>query len=232
MLNIFWIYETSYMAIWDHKKRHSNQHHWILISSSCYYAIVCMLFYLHLNHFSNISNHQLNCLSLYINIWLKEHSSQMIWNNVKVFTSFFSYSSSRLFSPSRFSRLYLFCFFHLHYSNVLPDSLILCVVMVVWLGPERKSAVIGEKNRTLVAYHESGHAVVALFTEGIFLTLSLIMLCEHQLIYLVPCSHFLVVQMGNYFLTIKKCNRETMISCFASSRCNDMLLLVITRLHV
>lgn len=32
------------------------------------------------------------------------------------------------------------------------------------MGPERKSAVIEEKNRILVAYHESGHAIVALFT--------------------------------------------------------------------
>lgn len=34
------------------------------------------------------------------------------------------------------------------------------------LGPERKSAVIEEENRTLVAYHESGHAIVALYTPS------------------------------------------------------------------
>lgn len=34
------------------------------------------------------------------------------------------------------------------------------------MGPERKSAVIEEKNRRLVAYHEGGHAIVALFTPG------------------------------------------------------------------
>ena len=36
-----------------------------------------------------------------------------------------------------------------------------------YLGPERKNAVIEEKNRILVAYHESGHAVVAIYTPGI-----------------------------------------------------------------
>lgn len=34
------------------------------------------------------------------------------------------------------------------------------------MGPERKSAVIEEKNKRLVAYHEGGHAIVALFTPG------------------------------------------------------------------
>ena len=34
------------------------------------------------------------------------------------------------------------------------------------LGPERKSAVIEEKNRQLVAYHEGGHAILALYTPG------------------------------------------------------------------
>ena len=33
------------------------------------------------------------------------------------------------------------------------------------MGPERRSAVIQEKNRQLVAYHEGGHAIVALFTS-------------------------------------------------------------------
>ncbi|KAL5510852.1 hypothetical protein EMCRGX_G006461 [Ephydatia muelleri] len=32
------------------------------------------------------------------------------------------------------------------------------------MGPERKSAVIEEKNKKLVAYHEGGHAIVALYT--------------------------------------------------------------------
>lgn len=35
----------------------------------------------------------------------------------------------------------------------------------IWMGPERRSAVIEESNRTLVAFHESGHAIVALFTK-------------------------------------------------------------------
>jgi len=34
----------------------------------------------------------------------------------------------------------------------------------IMMGPERKSAVIAEENRKLVAYHESGHAIVAIFT--------------------------------------------------------------------
>lgn len=37
------------------------------------------------------------------------------------------------------------------------------------MGPERRSAVIEEKNRKLVAYHEGGHAIVALFTPGALL---------------------------------------------------------------
>ena len=35
-----------------------------------------------------------------------------------------------------------------------------------YTGAERKSAVIQEENRRLVAYHEAGHAVVALCTPG------------------------------------------------------------------
>eukprot|EP00118_Oscarella_pearsei_P006566 m.29881 g.29881 ORF g.29881 m.29881 type:complete len:732 (+) comp31246_c0_seq3:1391-3586(+) len=34
------------------------------------------------------------------------------------------------------------------------------------MGPERKSAVIEEQNRKMVAYHEAGHALVAMLTPG------------------------------------------------------------------
>ncbi|XP_031415949.1 ATP-dependent zinc metalloprotease YME1L1b isoform X2 [Clupea harengus] len=35
----------------------------------------------------------------------------------------------------------------------------------ILMGPERKSAVIDEKNKQITAYHESGHAIVAYYTK-------------------------------------------------------------------
>ena len=39
-------------------------------------------------------------------------------------------------------------------------------MLLICLGPERKSVVIDQKNREMVAYHEGGHAIVALYTPG------------------------------------------------------------------
>ena len=54
-------------------------------------------------------------------------------------------------------------------KRLFPGFLLSCCFCFVNLpaeGPERKSAVIEAKNRELVAYHEGGHALVALYTPG------------------------------------------------------------------
>ena len=44
-------------------------------------------------------------------------------------------------------------------------------------GAERKNAVIAEENRRLVAYHEAGHAVVALWTPGMYVLFAVPLVC-------------------------------------------------------
>ena len=58
----------------------------------------------------------------------------------------------------------------MNYNLLESDSIINKLLIYLLLlnchatGPERKSAVIEAKNRELVAYHEGGHALVALYT--------------------------------------------------------------------
>jgi hypothetical protein len=37
--------------------------------------------------------------------------------------------------------------------------------MLLILGPERRSVEIDNKNKTITAYHESGHAIIAYYTK-------------------------------------------------------------------
>ena len=62
------------------------------------------------------------------------------------------------------------------------------MVVLFTAGAERKSAVIQEENRRLVAYHEAGHAVVALCTPGMLHVVFTISLCVlHALTMLLIC---------------------------------------------
>ena len=64
----------------------------------------------------------------------------------------------------------------------------LLVQMFFVTGAERKSAVIQEENRRLVAYHEAGHAVVAMCTPGMsYVVFTVPLICS------VSCHHTFTV---------------------------------------
>ena len=59
-----------------------------------------------------------------------------------------------------------------HFSSQCVDGMFrVCCLVWTWshllsAGPERRSAVIEQSNKEIVAYHEGGHALVALYTPG------------------------------------------------------------------
>ena len=57
--------------------------------------------------------------------------------------------------------------FYMYRVSLYMNRVSLYMYRVSLLGPERKSAVIEAQNRELVAWHEGGHAIVALNTPGI-----------------------------------------------------------------
>ena len=53
----------------------------------------------------------------------------------------------------------------------MPGGSLVCTCRVTFPsmsmpGPERKSAVIRQEEKEITAYHEGGHAIVALYTPG------------------------------------------------------------------
>lgn len=48
-------------------------------------------------------------------------------------------------------------------KNLISDNPFYCALLAP--GPERRSVEIDKKNKTITAYHESGHAIVAYYTK-------------------------------------------------------------------
>lgn len=63
-------------------------------------------------------------------------------------------------------------------------------------GPERKSAVIEAKNRELVAYHEGGHALVALYTPNALPIHKATIIPRGQALGMV-CTEFVLIGLSN-----------------------------------
>lgn len=66
----------------------------------------------------------------------------------------------------------------------------------IMMGAERTSAVISEKNRRLTAYHEGGHALVAMHTDGAY-----------------PVHKATIVPRGDYQLFMQLCAMGESCQC-------------------